>query len=59
MSDMAATIEELRSAAAAINEAANLCLDFVAYTHIQISSKTQIMKQQSRYALQRTRFAVS
>ena len=37
----------------------DLRLDFVAYIHIQNPSKIQIMKQRSRYALQRIRFAVS
>lgn len=37
----------------------DLRLDFIAYTHIQIPSKIQMMKKRSQHAIRRIRFAVS
>jgi len=37
----------------------DLCLDLIAYTHIQIPSKIQMMKKRSHHAIRRIRFAVS
>ena len=36
----------------------DLRLDFIAYTHIQIPSKIQMIKKRSHHAIRRVRFAV-